>query len=104
MYEHKNIYPLVRMAKVLKVSESGYYAWRKKMQAAPSPNDKLNEELLDKILEIFIASRGSFGSRKITRIINSNRQKVVLCILTGVQPMHLKITEYDLVIMDCFAV
>lgn len=77
MYEHKNIYPLVRMAKVLKVSESGYYAWRKKMQAAPSPNDKLNEELLDKILEIFIASRGSFGSRKITRIINSNRQKPV---------------------------
>lgn len=58
------------MAKVLGVSESGYYKWLNRLNGEPSEKEKLDVVILQQIQEIFRNSRGSFGSRKIVKIIN----------------------------------
>ena len=65
------------MAKVLKVSQSGYYKWVRKL-AAPITEKELDDiALTEKIFDLFKRSRGSFGSRKITKLINEEHDKPV---------------------------
>ena len=65
------------MAKVLKVSQSGYYKWVRKL-AAPITEKELDDiALTEKIFELFKRSRGSFGSRKITKLINDEHDEPV---------------------------
>lgn len=65
------------MAKVLKVSQSGYYKWVRKL-AAPITEKELDDlTLTEKIFDLFKRSRGSFGSRKITKLINDEQEKPV---------------------------
>jgi putative transposase len=52
------------MARVLGVSTSGYYAWRKRKL---SPRDELDEQLIPLIKELHTASFGSYGIRRIVR-------------------------------------
>ena len=77
MEAHREEFSIVRMARVLKVSESGYHKWRVLTMMPPTEQELENEELLAEIKEIYYRSKGVFGSRKITAIINSRREKKV---------------------------
>ena len=50
------------MCKVLKVSRSGYYAWRRREK---SGREKSDEKLAEAITEIHVASRRTYGSPRI---------------------------------------
>jgi len=63
MDEYRGVFRLKRMCKVLKVSRSGYYAWRKRK---PSMREEANKELLDYIKEVHGGSRKTYGSPRIT--------------------------------------
>lgn len=72
MHDNKEVFSISRMAKVLEVSESGYYKWIKNTMGDPDESIHMENELISQITDIFIRSRGSFGSRKITRRINES--------------------------------
>lgn len=81
MHEHRDEFHIARMAKVLKVSESGYYKWEYRFQGGPTPREEADIKLGYVILDIFQKSRGSYGSRKITaelskRGIPANHKRV----------------------------
>ncbi len=61
--EHRHRFRLKSMCKVLKVSRSGYYAWRSRI---PSNRQRVNEDLLDHIREVHTKSRDLYGSPRIT--------------------------------------
>ena len=65
------------MAKVLEVSESGYYKWQEKYTSGPSKREQEDLALAEEIYVIFSRSKGSYGSRKVTRVLNRNREKPV---------------------------
>lgn len=75
MHEHKDEYTIARMAKALNVSESGYYKWVKQAFAPPTEKELEDIALAIEISDIFRRSRGSYGSRKITVLINAGRSK-----------------------------
>jgi transposase InsO family protein len=62
MYQHKNQYNVTKMAKLLGVSRSGYYAWEGRK---PSLHKREDQELLDLIRDIFEAHRKRYGSPRI---------------------------------------
>ena len=68
MWKHRDEYSIARMAKVLNVSESGYYRW---LSRKPSKREEDDLVLIEEIAEIFYASHQIFGSRKITSIMRS---------------------------------
>ena len=51
------------MAKVLKVSESGYYKWARHLNAPPTNREKEEIELTRIIHTLFWKYHGIFGSR-----------------------------------------
>lgn len=67
MEEHREAYKAKSMCEVLKVSRSGYYAWRTRQ---PSTRQKDNEELLGRIRQIHAQSRRLYGSPRITAELN----------------------------------
>jgi putative transposase len=69
MKEHRDRYSLHNMCKVLKVSRSGYYAWKSRR---PSKRQRMNEELLESIREIYKKNRKVYGSPRITDQLNDN--------------------------------
>ena len=77
MYEHKHEHTIARMAKVLKVSQSGYYKWLKKKDAPLTKKEREDIQITEEIYEIYRSSRGSYGSRKVTAILNKNRKAPV---------------------------
>lgn len=77
MREHSHEHTIARMAKVLKVSESGYYKWLKKKEAPLTEKEQEDIQLTEEIFEIYRASRGSFGYRKVTAILNKRRKKPI---------------------------
>lgn len=56
-------YPVQMMCRLLRVSRSGYYAWRVRPESARSRQE---QELTTTIREVHEASRGVYGSPKIT--------------------------------------
>ena len=54
--------PAQLACRVLRVSESGYYAWRKR---APSARAIRHAWLTDLIREVHLASRGTYGARRV---------------------------------------
>src|ERR671938_1663664 len=54
--------PVQMACRVLRVSESGYYAWRKR---APSARAIRHARLTDLIREVHLASRGTYGARRV---------------------------------------
>jgi putative transposase len=60
--EHAEVFPVRRMCKVLGVSPSGYYDWRKR---PPSQRQQANEKLLAAIRREHEASRQTYGSPRI---------------------------------------
>ena len=58
----KAIYPLRLLCQVLRVSRSGYYAWRVRL---PSGRALEDERLRPKIVEAFKTGRGTYGSPRV---------------------------------------
>lgn len=74
MEQNRSRYRVAKMAQWLQVSKSGYYAWRKRPQ---NQRCMENETLLEEIIRIHEASRGTYGGRKITHEINRGSEKPV---------------------------
>lgn len=64
------------MAKVLNVSESGYYKWKATHTRIVS-KDLKDRPLLKEIEEIYYKSKRTFGVRKITKQLNKKREEKV---------------------------
>ena len=56
------VYPVRILCRVMAVSKSGYYAWRKRQ---PSEREQANQKLATRIHEIFIDKRKAYGSPRI---------------------------------------
>ena len=67
MYAHRYEFRIVKMAKVLDVSLSGYYAWRKRRKSKRSQE---NDNLLIAIRDIYHEGRKTYGSPSITIELN----------------------------------
>lgn len=74
MKEYRSEFRVAKMAKILKVSRSGFYTWLKRK---PSIRDKENEQLLSEIKVIYDDSNRVYGSTKITRKVNERSDKPV---------------------------
>ncbi|MGF6377086.1 putative transposase [Clostridiales Family XIII bacterium PM5-7] len=66
MKKHEKEHTIARMAKVLSVSESGYYKWCNKLSEPPSQKEQEDLILTQKIWKIYADSKRIFGSRKVT--------------------------------------
>jgi putative transposase len=62
--QHKHEYPIVVMCNVLGISESGFYAWRKRPACQRQREDA---QLTEAIRQVFVAHRGRYGSPRIHR-------------------------------------
>ena len=65
--EHRDEFPITLMCKVLEVSSSGYYAWRKR---PPSKREMANQALYEKIKAVHEESDKNYGSPRIYRTLN----------------------------------
>lgn len=77
MYLHRYEHGIARMAKVLEVSESGYYKWMKKLNGPLTEKEMEDLELTREIYDIFKKYHGIFGARKITVLLNKGRKESV---------------------------
>ena len=62
MYAHNHEFTIVQMSRVLEVSQSGYYKWRK---STPSQREQTNKALLEDIKREYKRSLESYGSPRI---------------------------------------
>jgi len=90
--DHRAMYPVRVMCRVLDISPSGYYAWRKR---GPSERSKANAVLLKKIKQFHKESDGTYGSPRIHADLEAdndgaslNRVARVMCTagIRGVSP------------------
>jgi putative transposase len=66
---HQAVYPIVTMCRVLGVSPSGYYAWRKR---PPSRRTQADQILTEKIRRIHKRSQGTYGAPRIQAELADN--------------------------------
>lgn len=64
MYQYKHRFAIVKMSRVLEVSQSGYYKW---LNHTPSNREQTNEALLKAISKEHKASGENYGSPRIHR-------------------------------------
>ncbi|WP_235831930.1 IS3 family transposase [Paenimyroides viscosum] len=64
---HERIFPIEKMCKVLKVSQSGYYRWK---FATISTRLQKKEVLKEKITLLYFESKQRYGSPRITKELN----------------------------------
>ena len=69
MNEHQAEYPIATLCRVLGVSPSGYYAWRKH---AASERAQEDQRLLRQIRTAHVASRGTYGAPRIHEELKAN--------------------------------
>ena len=62
--DHQDEFPVTRLCQVLKVSPSGYYAWR---QRAVSGREMANQELVKSIETVYNDSGETYGSPRVYR-------------------------------------
>jgi putative transposase len=60
--QHKQEFPIVVMCRILAVSESGFYAWRKR---PVSPRQREDAQLTEEIQQEFHTHRGRYGSPRV---------------------------------------
>jgi putative transposase len=60
--QYQQEFPVVVMCRVLEVSESGYYAWRKRPESRHKQEDA---RLTTHIQDVFVSFRGVYGSPRI---------------------------------------
>jgi len=66
-------YPLRLCCRVLEVSRSGYYAWRKRPASA---RDQRQAQLVEKIQQVHQSNRGVYGSPRVHQALVAQGQKV----------------------------
>lgn len=71
--EHRGRFPIVRMCKVIGVTPSGYYAWRRRPMSA---REKANRELVELIREVHKENGGVYGS---PRVYHELKEQKVAC-------------------------
>ena len=71
--EHRLVWPVTVMCKVLGLSTSGYYAWRARPE---SPRAAANRALLDDIARIHAESHGTYGSPRIHAVLRGHGRRV----------------------------
>lgn len=71
--EHRSGFRVKKMCRVLDISRSRYYAWRRRSKGVRQHE---NERLLEKIKEAYAVSRRTYGSPRITRDL---REDGILC-------------------------
>ena len=76
--QYKQEFPIVTMCRVLEISESGYYAWRKRPTCQRQREDA---HLKQKIRQVFVGHQGRYGSPRILRElrdegINCSRKRI----------------------------
>jgi putative transposase len=62
MSANQAVFPIAAMARVLGISEAGYYAWRRRPPSARATSDAA---LLKRIRTIHAASRGTYGAPRV---------------------------------------
>ena len=72
----KAAYDVSRMAALLKVSRSGYYAWKRREQAGPSPAQRRRQALTDKIIKFHADSGHVYGSPRILADLRDDGETV----------------------------
>ena len=70
--EHRLVWPVTVMCKVLGLSTSGYYAWRARPE---SPRAAANRALLDDIARIHAGSHGTYGSPRIHAVLRGHGRR-----------------------------
>lgn len=65
----KNDHPIRSMCEALEVSASGYYDWSNR-QTQPGPRAQENARLVQKIVQIHQASRQTYGSPRIQKVLH----------------------------------
>ena len=60
--DHKESFPIVKMSKVLEISTSGYYDWKKRK---PSHREVEDQRLLLRLRLLEVASRHRYGSPRV---------------------------------------
>lgn len=79
MLDHKDEHSIEKMARIKEVSRSGYYDWLKR---EASPRDAENAQIFQDMMEIFLQSRESMGSRRLAKELSKrygrriNRKRV----------------------------
>ena len=71
--EHRKVWPVTVMCKVLGLSTSGYYAWRARPE---SPRAAANRALLGDIARIHAESCGTYGSPRIHAVLRGHGRRV----------------------------
>ena len=71
--EHKGVWPVQVMCRVLKVSVSGYYAWRSRPESARS---QTNRVLLDAIRLAHADSGGASGVPRVHAVLRAHGRQV----------------------------
>lgn len=64
MEKHQQQFSIKAMARVLKVSRSGFYAWRCR-QGSPSPRSRRREVRDAEIRSLFAARKGRYGAPRL---------------------------------------
>jgi transposase-like protein len=78
IYEYRHIYPIIRMCRVLGVSDNGYYNW---LRRGKSQRKRDDEHLASQIEDAYHENRGVYGSPRIhaelkTRGIKCGRKRI----------------------------
>ena len=71
--QHKHKFPIVVMCNVLGVSESGFYAWRKRSACQGKREDA---QLTQEIRQVFVTHRGRYGSPRIHRELRDQGRRI----------------------------
>lgn len=66
--------PVKRACLLLKVSESGYYAWQKR--GVGRQRDAHETSIVEQITDVFVESKGTYGSPRVTAAL---RQRGIVC-------------------------
>lgn len=70
-------FSVLRMARLLRVSASGYYAWRTRVAATqPTPRQRRRADLAVKILDVHSDSDGTYGSPRVTSELRDRGETV----------------------------
>src|SRR5689334_9257744 len=71
--QHKQEFPVVVMCQVLGVSESGFYAWRKRPACRRQREDA---QLTQEIRQVYATHRGRYGSPRIHRELRDQGRSI----------------------------
>ena len=71
--DHRTVWPVCVMCRVLRVARSGYYAWRRR---GPSARSMRRTELAGKIRRVHSQSRGTYGSPRVHRALAAEGERV----------------------------